>query len=194
MAACESAFLLRPGQTLTEKQDERGRFYELRLATGQVVWFDREDRGKVSPFLWKLYCAVGGHNFYVVYGRRSIRMHQLLIPGVPRSMRIDHVDGNGLNNRRHNLRVCTPAENALNCKLSAANYSDYRGVTKRRVRGIDKWVAEWTVPGSGDGKGRGIRHQRAFSVRKYGDAEAKRRAIEARTKVIPLPLRVEELK
>jgi hypothetical protein len=41
----------------------------------------------------------------------------------------DHIDGNGLNNQKGNLRVCTHAENLRNQALSRANTSGAKGVS-----------------------------------------------------------------
>lgn len=56
----------------------------------------------------------------------SVDMHRLLMPNV--SM-IDHRDGNGLNNRRSNLRPCTNSQNQQNRK-TVVGQVQYRGVTR----------------------------------------------------------------
>lgn len=52
-------------------------------------------------------------------------MHQMIM-GINDGMDIDHIDGNGLNNSRSNLRVCTHAQNINN------------QVSKRRYKGVQK--------------------------------------------------------
>ncbi len=56
---------------------------------------------------------------------------------------IDHVDGNGLNNTRANLRVSTPAENARNRGKQKTNTSGYKGVCYNKRNG--KWTAQIQV-------------------------------------------------
>jgi len=56
----------------------------------------------------------------------------------------DHKDGDGLNNRRDNLRLASKAQNARGARHRAAGYSSkYRGVYWQKQR--DKWMASITV-------------------------------------------------
>jgi len=53
--------------------------------------------------------------------------------------RIDHIDGNGLNNKIENLRECTQSQNIANSKIGKANTSGFKGVTYRKD--TNKWQA-----------------------------------------------------
>jgi hypothetical protein len=53
---------------------------------------------------------------------------------------VDHIDGNGLNNCRNNLRPATRAQNRMNSKVSTNNASGYKGVSWHKRRG--KWLAQ----------------------------------------------------
>lgn len=69
---------------------------------------------------------------------RMLLMHHLILPGVAR---IDHWDGNGLNNQEYNLRPATPSQNGGNSGKHAPATSLFKGV--RRCNGA--WQAEIMV-------------------------------------------------
>lgn len=58
-------------------------------------------------------------------------MHRLLV-GAPDDRLVDHRDGNGLNNRRSNLRVCTDGQNCANVGVVRSR-TGWKGVTWRKL-------------------------------------------------------------
>lgn len=55
---------------------------------------------------------------------------------------LDHIDGNGLNNRKENLRIASPKENSRN-KLKTHGISKYKGVIFKKDRKRNKpWFAK----------------------------------------------------
>jgi hypothetical protein len=86
-------------------------------------------------------------------GGRAIKMHQMLLPGVPLA---DHRDGDGLNNRRMNLRHATTQQNAMNrAKKRTARTSQCIGVSYKKlnkkfqsaiqVEGVTKYLGLFTT-------------------------------------------------
>lgn len=68
----------------------------------------------------------------------STSMHRVIMK-FPEGLEIDHIDGDGFNNRRNNLRIATRAQNGANRGKTNANTSGYKGVS---FRARDKrWVA-----------------------------------------------------
>lgn len=67
-------------------------------------------------------------------------MHRLIM-GFPKHMVVDHIDGDGLNNRRSNLRLVTRAQNnrKSNSVLPRHNKSGFRGVCLEKSS--KKWCA-----------------------------------------------------
>ena len=56
---------------------------------------------------------------------------------------IDHINGNKLDNRKANLRICTYSENTINVKRNLQN--KFRGVSFDKLR--EKWKARISVNG-----------------------------------------------
>jgi hypothetical protein len=69
---------------------------------------------------------------------KTIRMHRLII-NAPDGLDVDHINGNRLDNRRENLRLCTRSQNHQNRTKSTGKSSKYKGVDFRKNRG--KWRA-----------------------------------------------------
>lgn len=68
-------------------------------------------------------------------GKRTVTpLHRLILaPG--KLVPIDHIDGDGLNNRRRNLRTATPSQNSMNRGKRTDNTSGYKGVHKCKRSG-----------------------------------------------------------
>lgn len=81
---------------------------------------------------------------YVHRSRRGDKMHRVIM-NPPHGMMIDHINGDELDNRRENLRICTAKENCMNSGLSVRNKSGVRGVYRHSQ--IPKWVAQAKAAG-----------------------------------------------
>lgn len=66
-------------------------------------------------------------------------MHKVLCP-CERPFEVDHKNGNGLDNRRCNLRPATRLQNQCNLRIQSNNTSGFKGVTWHSD--IGKWVAQ----------------------------------------------------
>lgn len=76
------------------------------------------------------------------YRYKNIFMHRL-VASTPDGKITDHINGNKLDNRKENLRVCTHKGNNSNSKLFSTNSSGYRGVS--RIRSTGKWRSTISV-------------------------------------------------
>lgn len=79
---------------------------------------------------------VTGKNYKVT----MIHMHRVVMGNPPPNIFVDHIDGNGLNNQKRNLRLCTKAQNGMNRTKQANNTSGYKGVRRDKER--NKWIAQ----------------------------------------------------
>ena len=116
------------------------------LSKGYVAIVDDEDYEDVSRHKWS--ACEKGHTVYALRRVRingkyhSLYLHRYLMSLSCLGKHIDHIDGNGLNNRRENLRLCTNTENLRN-QRSSHGFSQYKGVAWRKD--IRKWQAQIKV-------------------------------------------------
>jgi len=117
------------------------------LGHGLFSVIDSADIERVSFLAWSRSLHRDGQeyalaNFVNSDGKRvMVKLHRVLLC-FP-FQQIDHIDGDGLNNRRSNLRLCDNRQNQWNCKKNKpGKYSAFKGVT-RHCRG-DLWKCQLT--------------------------------------------------
>jgi len=94
----------------------------------EIILIDREDYEKTRHFYWSLNSQ--GYPISVINGKHK-RLHLFLIDK-PQGMVIDHINGNKLDNRKCNLRICTSKQNAMNTKVAKSNELGILGVSKTK--------------------------------------------------------------
>ena len=105
--------------------------------TVAITKIDLDDLDKVIQSRWRL-----NHNKHYVVGNKSknskkhIYLHRFIM-NVDDNLEIDHIDGNGLNNCKQNLRICTSQQNKFNKRFR--NDNNTVGVTY--CTNINKWRA-----------------------------------------------------
>jgi len=118
---------------------------EIPLTQGQVALVDEADyEALVAAGKWQ---ALPAPNTFYAFRKSSRRdgkrlgvyMHTLLT-GWPY---VDHIDGNGLDNRRQNLRAATHSKNMMNRGPQSNNTSGFKGVCRNRL----KWRAQIGLDG-----------------------------------------------
>lgn len=98
------------------------------LRDGSFALVDASDLPLLDGHKWFEFQS---HRITYAHSTTDGFMHRILMgltEGDPR--RVDHRDGNGLNNRRNNLRICTPTQNRANARKFAATASRFKGVTR----------------------------------------------------------------
>jgi hypothetical protein len=107
---------------------------------GRCAIVDIEDTAKVLGHGWQVHKS--GHVRCTTTRGTAVYMHRLILD-VPRGWSTDHINGNPLDNRKANLRVCTHAENMRNQRRHRDSKSGYKGVVLSKGR----WSASITVSG-----------------------------------------------
>jgi hypothetical protein len=109
------------------------------LTRGLFAVVDAEDYDRLSRYTW--FAEGTEKNYYAVRKQngKSIKMHREIM-NAPEHLVVDHIDHNGLNNRKENLRVCTFAENCRNLRSCRHKSSKYKGVYWNK--GCKKWAAQ----------------------------------------------------
>lgn len=113
---------------------------EIKLTQGKSAFIDTADFLAISKHKW---CAVlvNKRYWYAVCSikRRHIYMHRFLLPCASKTDSVDHKNGDGLDNRRKNLRLSNKSQNAANSVKIAKFSSKYKGVSWRKKE--KRWIA-----------------------------------------------------
>jgi len=117
---------------------------KIKLTQGKVALVDNRDYEYLNQWKW---CAHRGSKTF--YARRSINkdgkwttisMHQVLAELMDFEYRADHINRNGLDNQRKNLRDATSKQNNENSRIRKDNTSKYKGVSWYKRK--SKWQVQ----------------------------------------------------
>ncbi len=106
------------------------------LPQGKYAIVDDEDFERVNQFKWHL--AVKSTYAATWIKRKKILLH-IFIMNPPIGMEVDHKNGDTLDNRKKNLRICTKKQNVTNQDIHKNNTSGYKGVSLYKL--TNKWRA-----------------------------------------------------
>jgi hypothetical protein len=110
------------------------------LTQGQVAVIDDEDAERVLAYKWSATWCKRGRRWYAVRSvgpensRGSIRMHRFILDAPP-NQKVDHINQDGLDNRRSNLRFATNSQNGCNRKATRISSTGLKGVWPNRITG-----------------------------------------------------------
>lgn len=112
---------------------------EIPLTQGKVAIVDDCDYDLVSKNRW-FYNSSGkgyaGRQLPRNNGKqREQKMHRLILGVADQDIHVDHINGNGLDNRRANLRLCSASQNRINSGLDRNNTSGIKGVYLHKETG-----------------------------------------------------------
>lgn len=117
---------------------------EIRLSQGFVALVDDEDYERLNQFKWFAHKSYNTYYAQRHTGPRSnrhlVHMHREVLP-TPTGFTPDHINWNGLDNRKDNLRPATGSQQQWNTRKQLSKNSKYKGVTKAHKSKIHPWVA-----------------------------------------------------
>lgn len=129
------------------------------------VKIDIEDVNKVKSIKWYLYkCSRG------VYAKTNnyngLKMHNLILPPHDELIVI-HLNNDGLDNRKQNLKLVSKIEKQQNLRIAKNNKSGYKGVWFCKDR--NKWQAQITINNKTKSLGRFVTLEEAVAARKKAE-------------------------
>jgi HNH endonuclease len=127
---------------------------EIPLTKGFVAIIDPID-SDLASLKWHVTTAPRSITRYARHkefpSREYLRLHRVILarilarPLLP-GEQVDHIDGDGLNNRRSNLRLATVSMNQQNRSMQKNNTSGFKGVSFHKLTG--KWQASIGINGA----------------------------------------------
>ena len=117
---------------------------KIKLSQNKYTIVDDEDYNFLNKYKWST-----SKNKNVYYARKrhnntKITMHRMIM-NQDKNKQIDHINGNGLDNRKCNLRICTQSQNLHNARISKRNTSGYKGISWYKKS--KKWLVRISVNG-----------------------------------------------
>lgn len=119
----------------------------IRISQGYLVVVDEEDYETLSQSKWQ-------YNSGYARRKQEPRLMHRLIMNCPPDMQVDHINGDGLDNRKKNLRICTREQNSKNrTGYLGYNKTGFKGVSKSgnrctakiRVNGVKKHLGTFAT-------------------------------------------------
>jgi hypothetical protein len=120
------------------------------LSQGKFTIIDIEDVDKVKKYEWTFFKSKH-HKYGYVISKKKINnkkkwlLHRYILDIKNPKIYIDHKNGNSLDNRKGNMRLCTHQQNLCNGKKTLNKTSVYKGVCFKK--NSKKWYAQITVNG-----------------------------------------------
>jgi len=103
------------------------------------IKIDIKDISLVKDYKWSIYVKRNTKYAYASLKGKTISMHRLILGLSDRNIFVDHIDGNGINNGRSNLRIATRAQNKMNSGHFSGT-SKYKGVHWDKTERV--WIAQ----------------------------------------------------
>lgn len=152
---------------------EHNNYYEILIRyknNWKTVYIDKDDYERVSQHRWRIHLS---KNTMYAISHTAPKLHRFVLNAIDENKVVDHINRNGLDNRKSNLREVDISINNRNTSRRKDNKSGIIGVFESG----NQWRAKWYDEN-------GKQHSKAFSKDKYGYEEAKQMAINFRVSMM----------
>ena len=104
----------------------------------KVAIVDDEDYNRVMEAIssrskWYVHSPPPSKKYYAFDGSHRLSIHRVVM-SAPKGFDVDHINGDPLDNRKENLRICTRSQNCQNKSVRADSKSGFKGVDQRATR------------------------------------------------------------
>lgn len=118
---------------------------QIKLSSDKVALVDDEDFEYLSQFKWYDAHGYAARNYFIKGKHIHVSMHREILGNIPSNVQTDHINGNKLDNRRENLRLCNNAQNNQNKGLTKDNTTGFKGL--RWYKPSKRWQVRIAVYG-----------------------------------------------
>lgn len=126
---------------------------EIILHGGKIAMVDNEDFDRLNNSKW--FCKNVNDSGKLFYARnKKGYMHRQII-NVPDGLQVDHINGNGLDNQKSNLRIVTRRQNHWNRSnqgefISVTKHNDHKFQSRIRINNIKRTIGTYRTPQEGE--------------------------------------------
>lgn len=113
------------------------------LTNGYNSIIDSDDFAKVSEYKWYGRKGKNGTIYATSTMHKNLHMHRFILGVTDRKMFVDHIDHNGLNNSKSNLRKVNNSQNMRNMRPCKNTSSKFKGVYWNKTKKL--WTTQITV-------------------------------------------------
>ena len=104
---------------------------QIALTQGQFALVDDNDFERLNQWKWAFNGKYAVRSVWNGSSYKTIYLHRLILPDKDRW--VDHINHNGIDNQRTNLRYCNRSQNNMNSyKPSRISFSNFKGITRNR--------------------------------------------------------------
>jgi hypothetical protein len=130
---------------------------DIQLSQGKVALVDDDDFEWLNQWKWTL--SKENHTCYAIRKesrtlnngkQKTLLMHRVILEMSDTHKKVDHIDRNGLNNQKSNLRTVNDSQSSHNRGSFKVSTSKYKGVSfSKNKYDRKKWIAKFTKNGKG---------------------------------------------